>query len=214
MPDETKRRRAREVLSRLEELYPGATTELSWSNPLELLVATILSARTTDKTVNKVTPRLFQRYRTARDYAEADPNELEEMLRPSGFYRSKARAIQGMARTLVEEHGGEVPRTMEELTALPGVGRKTANVVLGTAFGNGEGVVVDTHVRRLSGRLGLSREKDPEKIERDLIELVPEEKRPLFSHLLILHGRRVCKPRRPDCPNCVLNDICPSAFKA
>ncbi|MBX6763437.1 MAG: endonuclease III [Rubrobacteraceae bacterium] len=214
MPDETKRRRAREVLSRLEELYPGATTELSWSNPLELLVATILSARTTDKTVNKITPRLFQRYRTARDYAEADPNELEEMLRPSGFYRSKARAIQGMARTLVEEHGGEVPRTMEELTALPGVGRKTANVVLGTAFGNGEGVVVDTHVRRLSGRLGLSREKDPEKIERDLIELVPEEKRPLFSHLLILHGRRVCKPRRPDCPNCVLNDICPSAFKA
>ncbi|WP_273888735.1 endonuclease III [Rubrobacter naiadicus] len=214
MPDETKRRRAREVLSRLEELYPGATTELSWSNPLELLVATILSARTTDKTVNKVTPRLFQRYRTARDYAEADPNELEEMLRPSGFYRSKARAIQGMARTLVEEHGGEVPRTMEELTALPGVGRKTANVVLGTAFGNGEGVVVDTHVRRLSGRLGLSCEKDPEKIERDLIELVPEEKRPLFSHLLILHGRRVCKPRRPDCPNCVLNDICPSAFKA
>ena len=214
MPDETKRRRAREVLSRLEELYPGATTELSWSNPLELLVATILSARTTDKTVNKITPRLFQRYRTARDYAEADPNELEEMLRPSGFYRSKARAIQGMARILVEEHGGEVPRTMEELTALPGVGRKTANVVLGTAFGNGEGVVVDTHVRRLSGRLGLSREKDPEKIERDLIELVPEEKRPLFSHLLILHGRRVCKPRRPDCPNCVLNDICPSAFKA
>ncbi|WP_273846572.1 endonuclease III [Rubrobacter calidifluminis] len=213
MPDETKRRRAREVLSRLEELYPGATTELSWSNPLELLVATILSARTTDKTVNKITPRLFQRYRTARDYAEADPNELEEMLRPSGFYRSKARAIQGMARTLVEEHGGEVPHTLEELTALPGVGRKTANVVLGTAFGNGEGVVVDTHVRRLSGRLGLSREKDPEKIERDLIELVPEEKRPLFSHLLILHGRRVCKPRRPDCPNCVLNDICPSAFK-
>lgn len=213
MPDETKRRRAREVLSRLEELYPGATTELSWSNHLELLVATILSARTTDKTVNKITPRLFQRYRTARDYAEADPEELEEMVRPSGFYRSKARAIQGMARALVEEHGGEVPHTLEELTALPGVGRKTANVVLGTAFGNGEGVVVDTHVRRLSGRLGLSREKDPEKIERDLIELVPEEKRPLFSHLLILHGRRVCKPRRPDCPNCVLNDICPSAFK-
>lgn len=201
-----------EVIARLEREYPDARTELNWMNPLELLVATILSAQTTDVRVNAVTRTLFERYRTAEDYAGADPARLEEDVRPTGFFRNKARALQGMARALLEHHGGEVPRTMSELVALPGVGRKTANVVLGNAFGVNEGVVVDTHVRRVSSRLGLTTEEDPEKIERDLLPLVPEEKRALFSHLLIFHGRRVCKAPKPDCPHCVLNDVCPSAF--
>ena len=202
-----------EVITRLKREYPDADTELNWRNPLELLVATMLSAQTTDVRVNMVTENLFDRYRTAADYAGAVPAELEEDIRPTGFFRNKARALQGMARALLERHGGEVPRTMDELVALPGVGRKTANVVLGNAFGVDEGVVVDTHVRRVSGRLGLTGETDPEKIEGDLLQLVPEGERALFSHLLILHGRRVCKARKPDCPNCVLNDICPSAGK-
>jgi endonuclease-3 len=200
-----------EVLTRLKQEYPRATTELDWSNPLELLVATILSAQTTDVRVNQVTPTLFENYRTAQDYADSEPEKLEEEIRPTGFYRNKARSLRGMARALVEDHAGEVPRTMSELVALPGVGRKTANVVLGNAFGINVGVVVDTHVRRLSNRLGFTGNKDPEKIERDLIELVPEEDRTVFSHLLILHGRRICKSRTPDCPNCSLNDICPSS---
>jgi endonuclease-3 len=200
-----------EVIPRLRREYPDARTELDWKNPLELLVATILSAQTTDVRVNQVTKTLFEKYRTAEDYAAADPTELEEDIRPTGFYRNKARALQGMARALLERHGRGVPRTMAELVALPGVGRKTANVVLGNAFGVDEGVVVDTHVRRVSGRLGLTTEKDPEKIERDLLRVVPEEDRTIFSHLLIFHGRRVCKARRPDCPGCVLNDVCPSA---
>ncbi|HET6885310.1 MAG TPA: endonuclease III [Rubrobacteraceae bacterium] len=201
-----------EVMARLKGEYPDARTELNWESPLELLVATMLSAQTTDVRVNMVTEELFERYCTAADYAGADPAQLEEDIRPTGFYRNKARALQGMTRALLERHGGEVPRTMAELVALPGVGRKTANVVLGTAFGVDEGVVVDTHVRRVSGRLGLTEESDPEKIEQDLLGLVPEGERALFSHLLIFHGRRVCKARKPDCPNCVLNDICPSAF--
>ncbi len=200
-----------EVIARLKREYPDARTALNWSNPLELLVAVILSARCTDEQVNKVTERLFKKYRTAEDYASAPLEELEEDIRPTGFYRNKARAIQGMARALLERHGGEVPRTMEELVALPGVGRKTANVVLGNAFGINEGVVVDTHVRRVARRLGLTENDDPEKIERDLLRQVPEQERTLFAHLLIFHGRRVCKARRPDCPNCVLNDICPSS---
>src|ERR687884_527580 len=171
-----------EVISRLKKEYPDAKTELDWENPLELLVATMLSARSTDVRVNEVTKGLFEKYRTAEDYAAADLERLEEEIRPVGFFRNKARAIKGMARTLVEDHGGEVPRTMPELVALPGVGRKTANVVLGNAFGIDEGVVVDTHVRRLSNRLGLSKENDPERIERDLLEVVPEEERTLFSH--------------------------------
>lgn len=202
-----------EVISRLEEEYPGARTELDWENPLQLLVATILSAQSTDVRVNEVTKGLFENYHTAQDYAEADLGRLEEEIRPVGFFRNKARSIKNMARALIEEHGGEVPRTMAGLVALPGVGRKTANVVLGNAFGIDEGVVVDTHVRRLSNRLGLSRERDPEKIERDLLEVVPEGERTLFSHLLIFHGRRVCKARKPDCPGCVLNHVCPSAMK-
>jgi endonuclease III len=201
-----------EVKARLEREYPGATTELNWKDPLELLVATILSAQTTDVRVNQVTQELFEKYRTAEDYAAVDPAELERDIRPTGFYRNKARSLQGMAGALLERHGGEVPRTMAELVALPGVGRKTANVVLGNAFGVDEGIVVDTHVRRVSSRLGLTEEKDPEKIERDLLRVVPEGERTIFSHLLIFHGRRVCKARKPDCEGCVLNDICPSAF--
>ncbi len=201
-----------EVISRLKEAYPDARTELTWGDPLQLLVATMLSAQSTDVRVNEVTGGLFRKYRTAEDYAEADLAELEEEIRPVGFFRNKARSIRSMARALVEEHNGEVPRTMEELVALTGVGRKTANVVLGNAFDMDEGVVVDTHVRRLSNRLGLSKENEPEKIERDLLEIVPEEERTLFSHLLIFHGRRVCTSRKPGCPNCVLNHVCPSAF--
>ncbi len=201
-----------EVIPRLKAEYPDATTELDWGSPLELLVATMLSAQTTDVQVNSVTAELFSTYRSARDYAEADPDELEAAIRPTGFFRNKARAIRGMARALVEDHGGEVPDNMQDLVALPGVGRKTANVVLGNAFGVDEGIVVDTHVRRVSGRLGLTSQTDPEKIERDLMQVVPREAWTVFSHLLILHGRRVCKARKPDCPNCSLNDVCPSAF--
>ena len=200
-----------EVISRLKDEYPDARTELNWETPLELLVATMLSAQTTDVRVNMVTDKLFEKYRTAVDYAGADPAELEADIRPTGFYRNKARSLQGMARALLDEHGGEVPRTMAGLVSLPGVGRKTANVVLGNAFGVDEGVVVDTHVRRVSRRLGLTVEKDPKKIEQDLLGVVPEGERTLFSHLLILHGRRVCKARKPDCPGCVLSDICPSS---
>ena len=202
---------APEVVARLKAEYPDARTELDWKNPLELLVATMLSAQTTDVQVNRVTQSLFAKYRTAEDYAHADPSELEEDIRPTGFYRNKARSLRNMAGALVEEHGGEVPGTMQELVALPGVGRKTANVVLGNAFGVDEGIVVDTHVRRVSGRLGLTENKDPVKIEQDLMKIVPEEDWTVFSHLLILHGRRTCKARKPDCPNCILNDICPSA---
>jgi endonuclease III len=195
----------------LKAEYPDARTELDWSNPLELLVATILSARTSDVQVNRVTESLFAKYRTAEDYADSNPEELEEDIRPTGFYRNKARSLRGMANALVEKHAGEVPRTMSELVALPGVGRKTANVVLGNAFGTNEGIVVDTHVRRVSGRLGLTASSDPVNIEQELMEVVPEQDRTIFSHLLILHGRRTCKARKPDCPNCILNDICPSA---
>jgi endonuclease III len=199
------------VVARLKAEFPDARTELDWKNPLELLVATMLSAQTTDVQVNRVTQTLFAKYRTAEEYAHADPTELEEDIRPTGFYRNKARSLRNMADALVEEHGGEVPSNMRELVALPGVGRKTANVVLGNAFGVDEGIVVDTHVRRVSGRLGLTENKDPVKIEQDLMKVVPQEDWTVFSHLLILHGRRTCKARKPDCPNCILNDICPSA---
>ena len=202
-----------ETIARLESEYPDATTALDWEDPLELLVATILSAQTTDVRVNAVTPTLFAKYPTAADYAEADPAELEEDIRPTGFFRNKAKSLRGMARALVEDHGGEVPRTMDELVALPGVGRKTANVVLGNAFGRDEGVVVDTHVRRLSNRLGFTAQNDPEKIEKDLMQTVPKRDWTVFSHLLILHGRSVCKARKPACGDCIVNDLCPSAFE-
>lgn len=200
-----------EVIDRLKSEYPDADTELNWSNPLELLVAVILSAQCTDVRVNQVTESLFTKYRSAEEYAAASQEELEEDIRPTGFFRNKAKSIKGMARAVIEKHGGEVPKTMTELVALPGVGRKTANVILGNVFNMNEGVVVDTHVKRLSGRLGFTGEKSPEKVERDLIPLVPERERTLFAHLLIFHGRKVCKARKPLCPECLLNDICPSA---
>ena len=202
-----------ETIARLKTAYPEARTALYWSNPLELLVATILSAQTTDVRVNAVTPTLFAKYPTAADYAGADPTELEEDIRPTGFFRNKAKSLRGMARALADDHGGEVPRTMEDLVALPGVGRKTANVVLGNAFCIDEGVVVDTHVRRLSNRLGFTTHNDPEKIERDLMQTVPKRDWTVFSHLLILHGRSVCKARKPACEDCIVNDLCPSAFE-
>lgn len=206
-----KRQRTVEILARLEAAYPDSHCALHHRNPLELLVATILSAQCTDKRVNEVTPELFRRLPSARHYAEAPLEVLEELVRATGFFRNKARALKGLGQALVAEHGSAVPETMEELRALPGVGRKTANVVLGNAFGKNEGVVVDTHVQRLARRLGLTQETDPEKIERDLMPLVPREKWTLWSHLLIDHGRKVCLARRPRCGECAVNDRCPSA---
>lgn len=200
-----------EVISRLRAEYPGARTELLWHTPLDLLVATILSAQCTDVRVNQVTSGLFERYRTTEDYVGVEQETLEGEIHSTGFYRNKAKSIQGMARALLENHDGQVPDTLDELVKLSGVGRKTANVVLGDAFGKPEGVVVDTHVKRLSKWLGLTDKDDPEKVERDLMRIVLEEDWAAFSHLLIFHGRNVCKARKPDCPACVLNDICPSS---
>jgi endonuclease-3 len=207
----TRADRARELLARLPKIYPDAHCELVHANPLELLVATILSAQCTDKRVNLTTPALFQRCRTAADYAAIPQDELEALIRPTGFYRNKAKNLRAMGQALVERHGGKVPSTLEELAALPGAGRKTANVVLGNAFSKNEGVVVDTHVGRLSQRLGLTKFSDPVRIERDLMKLFPRESWTDFSHWLIFHGRRRCAARKPDCPNCELRDICPSA---
>ncbi len=204
------RSRAAALCEALSRVYPEAHCELNFSNPLELLIATILSAQCTDVQVNKVTPALFRKYPTARAYAEADPTAFEHDLRAIGLYRNKAKNIRACARLLVEEHGGHVPETMDELVRLPGVGRKTANVVLGNAFGQNVGVVVDTHVARLSARLGLTRETDPKKIEPALMKLVPQKDRTLFSHWLIFHGRRRCKAQSPDCPGCEIKELCPS----
>jgi endonuclease-3 len=203
--------RAREILARLEREYPEARCALDHASPLELLVATILSAQCTDARVNLVTPELFRRCPTAADYAVISRDELERLIRPTGFFRNKAKSLQGLGAALVERHGGRVPDTLEELVRLPGVGRKTANVVLGNAFGKNEGVVVDTHVGRLAARLGLTRESDPVKVERDLMPLFPRESWALLAHLLISHGRRVCKAPRPRCGDCALADLCPSA---
>lgn len=208
-----KENRMADILRILKATYPGAHCELNYSNPLQLLIATILSAQCTDVRVNLVTPALFRRYPTARDYAGAKPEELESLIRSAGFYRSKSRNIIACCRQLVEKHGGNVPSTLEELVALPGVGRKTANVVLGNAFGLNQGVVVDTHVTRLSQRLGLTRLSDPVKIEQKLVRIVPREDWTLFSHLLIWHGRRRCRAINPDCPHCELAALCPSFGK-
>ena len=210
MSDE--RKRAGRIVSLLKKAYPDARCSLNFSSPLELLVATILSAQCTDERVNQVTPALFRKYRTCEDYAAAPAEELEQDIRPTGFFRNKARAIQGACRQLAERHGGRVPASMDELLELPGVARKTANVVLGNAYRLATGVVVDTHVTRLSERLGLSAEKTAEKIERDLTALVPESDWIDFSHLLIAHGREVCKARGPLCSECALARLCPSAF--
>ena len=203
--------RARKIIARLKREYPDVTCALNHSNALELVVATILSAQCTDARVNMVTPHLFANYRAAADYAAADPRVLEKEIQSTGFFRNKTKSIIGMAQALVERHGGDVPQTMEELTALPGVGRKTANVILGTWFRKNEGIVVDTHVQRLTGLLKLSRQTDPVKIEQDLMEIVPRDDWTWLSHALIHHGRGVCIARRPDCPNCVLNHLCPSS---
>ena len=213
MPRETKiakRNRTHEIIERLRATYPTAHCELNYSSPLELLIATILSAQCTDKQVNIVTHELFRKYRTARDYAEADLSNLEQDVRRIGLYRNKAKNIQACCRKLVQNHKGEVPRTMEELIALDGVGRKTANVVLGNAFGIPSGIVVDTHVGRLANLLRLSSAAQPERIERDLQELVPQKLWVLWSHLLIWHGRRRCAARRPDCVQCEIRSLCPS----
>jgi len=206
-----RRQRTGEILARLRREHPDAHTALDHRDAFELLVATILSAQCTDKRVNEVTPALFRRFPTPRELAGASLAELEELVRTTGFYHNKARALLGLGQALVTEHGGKVPATMEELRRLPGVGRKTANVVLGNAFGQNVGVVVDTHVQRLSRRLGLTAETDPEKIERDLMDLVPQRDWTLWSNLLIAHGRKVCQARRPLCASCVVADLCPSA---
>ena len=204
-PQDERRARARKIITRLERAYPDATCALNHTSALELVVATILSAQCTDARVNMVTPALFAKYRTAGDYAAADPQVLEREIQSTGFFRNKTKSIIGMA------HGGQVPDTMDELTALPGVGRKTANVILGTWFKKNEGVVVDTHVHRLTRLMKLTRQDDPVKIERDLMDLLPREKWTWWSHTLIQHGRQVCIARRPQCEACVVNRLCPSS---
>ena len=201
--------RATKIIATLQRTYPDAHCELNFSNPLELLVATILSAQCTDKRVNLVTAELFKKYRSAKDFADASLAEIEEVVKTTGFFRNKAKNIHACCRKLVELHGGEVPRTMDELHALAGVGRKTANVVLGNAFGINVGVVVDTHVTRLSNRLGLTKQTDAVKIEQELMQLVPQKQWALFSHWLIWHGRRRCIARKPDCANCEIQKLCP-----
>jgi len=202
--------RTRQILSKLKKAYPDAHCALNHRNALELLMATILSAQCTDERVNKVTPGLFDRCRSARDYAELPVAELESIIRTTGFFRAKAKSIQGCARGLLDRHHGEVPQTMEELYQLPGVGRKTANVVLGNAFDRADGIVVDTHVGRLSRRMGLTRQQDPVKVETALVKLVPREDWTLFSHLMIWHGRRRCSARKPDCALCEIRNLCPA----
>jgi endonuclease III len=205
------RRRTATVVSRLKREYPDAHCELDYRTPFELLVATILSAQCTDARVNLVTPALFARYPTPAALAAARQEDVEALIRSTGFFRNKARSLIGMAQALAAGHAGTVPSTMVELQVLPGVGRKTANVILGNAYGKNEGITVDTHVARLATLLGLTRETTPEKIEQDLMALVPRKDWTLFSHLLIWHGRRVCIARRPRCESCVLNTICPSS---
>jgi endonuclease-3 len=212
MPRETtaaKAARTGKLIVGLQKTYPDAHCELNYSNPLELLIATILSAQCTDKRVNLVTVELFKKHRSAADYANANAADLEQEIKATGFFRNKAKSLQACCRKLVERHGGKVPQTLEELTQLDGVGRKTANVVLGNAFGINDGIVVDTHVARLSGRLGLTKQKDAGRIEEDLMKLVPRNQWTMFSHWLIWHGRRRCDARKPDCPRCEIKKLCP-----
>ncbi|MGD2120106.1 MAG: endonuclease III [Gemmatimonadota bacterium] len=214
MPRESKkarRERAGLIFKLLEKEYPEAVTALDHRNPFELAVATILSAQCTDERVNMVTPALFERFPNPEAMAAASQDELEEMIHSTGFFRNKAKSLIGMSRSLLEEHQGELPRTLTELTRLPGIGRKTANVILGNAFGIDEGVVVDTHVKRLSGRMGFSRAKTPEKIELDLMETFPQERWTPLSHLLIFHGRGPCSARKTLCQECVVAHLCPSS---
>ena len=206
-------KRVQAILAKLDEAYPAVTSALEYENPFQLLIATILSAQCTDVRVNQVTRTLFQKYKKPEDFAYANPQELEAEIRPTGFFRSKTKSIQGASKKIVEEFRGEVPRTMEQLLTLPGVARKTANVVLGTAFGISAGIVVDTHVQRLAGRLDLTRNTDPRKIEQDLMQIIPRDKWIIFAHQLIWHGRRVCQARKPRCMECNLERICYSKDK-
>ncbi|MFM7528544.1 MAG: endonuclease III [Nodosilinea sp.] len=206
-----KAQRAREILARLQQLYPDATCSLNYTTILQLLVATILSAQCTDERVNQVTPALFQRYADAQALAEADLLDLQALVKSTGFYRNKAKNIQAACRKIVQEFGGEVPQTMTELLTLPGVARKTANVVLAHGYGINAGVTVDTHVKRLSQRLGLTKHQDPAKIEQDLMKLLPQPDWENWSIRLIYHGRAVCMARRPNCQACLLADLCPAA---
>jgi len=200
--------RVQAILKRLDEAYPAATCALKHENPFQLLIATILSAQCTDERVNQVTATLFKNYPNPKAFAYANPKELEQQIRPTGFFRNKTKSIMGASKKIVEEFHGEVPQTMEQLLTLPGVARKTANVVLGTAFGQASGVVVDTHVQRVSGRLDLTKHTEPKKIEQDLMAVIPREKWILFAHQLIWHGRRVCQARRPKCIECNLEKLC------
>jgi endonuclease-3 len=206
-------RRVRKILDGLDKAFPAATCALHHDNAFQLLIATILSAQCTDERVNKVTPDLFRKYPTPKDFAVADPRELEQDIRSTGFYRNKTKSILGASKRIIEEFGGKVPRSMDEMLTLSGVARKTANVVLGTAYGIASGVVVDTHVQRISQRLDLTKNKDPKKIELDLMQAVPKDRWILFSHQLILHGRRVCQARRPKCTECTLEKVCYSKDK-
>ncbi len=201
------------IIQQLDENYPHAVCALTYGNPLEILIATILSAQCTDERVNKVTPSLFRKYPNALAYANASQAELEKYIHSTGFYRNKAKNIQGACQMIMEKFEGKVPKNMEEILKLPGVARKTANVVLQNAYGVVEGITVDTHVRRLSNRLGLSEKKVPEKIEQDLLAIVPPDKWGKISYQLIDHGRKICKARKPNCKGCFLNKLCPSAFK-
>jgi endonuclease-3 len=205
--------RVKGILARLDKVYPKAACALEHRTAFQLLISTILSAQCTDERVNQVTKTLFPKYPTAEDFAAADPRELEQDIRPTGFFRNKTKSIIGASKMLLEKFGGELPRTMEEMLELPGVARKTANVVLGSAYGIASGVVVDTHVHRLSRRLDLTKEDDPKKIERDLMKIIPKMKWIEFSHQLIWHGRLVCQARKPNCPDCPLEDLCYSKDK-
>lgn len=206
------RARVRRIIALLTKEHSDAKMALHHGNPLELLVATVLSAQATDKQINKVTKALFKKYRTPEDYAKVDLKDLEKDVRSTGFYRNKAKYLKKTGQMLVEKFNSEVPQTMEELTTLPGVARKTANIVLSNAFGVVEGIAVDTHVKRLAQRLGLSKNKNPDKVERDLMELVPKRQWAKLTDLLIFHGRRVCTAKKPSCKGCVINELCPSAF--
>jgi endonuclease-3 len=207
----TAEQRIGEIITIMLKTYPLSRTALRHENPLQILVATILSAQCTDEKVNQITPSLFQKYPTPQDFASANKNELEAEIRPTGFFRNKAKSIINASKKIVEDFGGVVPDNMEDLISLPGVARKTANIVLSSAFNKAEGIAVDTHVRRLSYRLGLSQEKDPDKIERDLMQIVPKKYWLEFNYMLVNHGRKICQARKPLCPQCVVKHLCPSA---
>lgn len=210
---ENAEKRIDKIIQVLSREYPKSRTDLSFENPLQILVATILSAQCTDERVNQITPALFNKYKSAADFAGADSGELQDEIRSTGFFRNKSKSIIQASRKIIEDFGGKVPDSMEELITLPGVARKTANIVLSSGYGKAEGIAVDTHVKRLSGRLGLTREKDPDKVEQDLMALIPKEHWLDFNYRLVNHGRKICQARKPLCSQCVLKSLCPSAVE-